>query len=1119
MSTKKDLIAICKTLGINQNLQNKTKDVIKVIIKDFELKNNTKIINSGKVIKRIYHTADIHIRPLDRHTEYSEVFNNLYETLKTKKDLNESVFVICGDIFHKKDHLISECILLFNKFIENLTKIIDVIMILGNHDTFSHNDRLDTISGITDIKVFSNFYFLKYSGVYKYHNIDFHVSSLLDNTFLRCPLKTCIDDTIRVSLYHGPVTGCKLDNGMEYNSETSIKLSDFKGYDYVLLGDIHKKQYLADHIAYPGSLIQQNHKESNEHGILDWDLTTKNSLFIPILNNYGYRTIKLVDKKLIGLDDLPKYSYIKFFHDYLEEYDINDIKKQISEHTEIKSFTKEILVIDNKSDTTLITSETGKDIIHIDRDTYALSIFNNLISGYTPEIQTDLLKIHNSTLNGYQLDKKENSSNSWRIKNVEFMNMFIYGNDHINTINFETMSGIVGILATNAAGKSSIIHIILYCLFGNKVFTSKNYSNRNIINKNSKTFYVKMVINIIGSDVDYIIERKGKNKKRTTKGVVSWGMEEVVTFSVINDTETNLTDSTKIDTIEKMHNLLNLTTKDSFILTNVLSYSNYVSLLNMTNSEISTKISELFDLSKYAEMYSGILKIYREITTDIKTKDALLLQLNETKSDITLEVINVIESDLTLLQMESVSIETEIQEIIEKEISIGKTDNIDIRNFKGEDLEAIKSHLNTIKMMCEEYDDIIVSMTQEYTEKEISKKITEYKSYINKNKHLKFDDNNSDNNYNIDDLTKQLNELNIKRLDLSEKNVISESEYTHIQNKESFSSQIFIDDLKSYNDMSHYSSEIVIPKDLYYDLLDYLKVLNSKVYLEDTLKVYEYNNYQSNLTFNKNIEKEENIIRVKLSNSYKKKIIEFESCNRYNGLKSELLEIQNYLKYKEIIEMKNKLGDDKRVLKNKLSKINKSIYTLNKKLIESKYQLDQQNKSDLKREKLKLDLKKLKSDEMLYKIYKTLINDKSLPKMILTETIKKIEIEANNLIYKLTGLYMIMNSEEGNWEILIKKDNMILGVEHLSGYQRFIVNVCLKLTLDKYKFFDKAQFFCIDETIDAVSSDNIDKVSDLFDILRKEYTNILVISHNEEFKLMVDHRINIKTDFICSEIA
>ena len=49
-----------------------------------------------------------------------------------------------------------------------------------------------------------------------------------------------------------------VDTGM-WMSDDVVKSTDFDGYDLVLLGDIHKRQFIDDNetIAY-GSLIQQN---------------------------------------------------------------------------------------------------------------------------------------------------------------------------------------------------------------------------------------------------------------------------------------------------------------------------------------------------------------------------------------------------------------------------------------------------------------------------------------------------------------------------------------------------------------------------------------------------------------------------------------------------------------------------------------------------------------------------------------------------------------------------------------------------------------------------------------------------------------------------------------------
>ena len=53
-------------------------------------------------------------------------------------------------------------------------------------------------------------------------------------------------------------------------------------------------------IAYAGSLIQQNHGEILGHGIMVWDLKTKKSEFVEIVNDYGYYTYEIDNGKIIN---------------------------------------------------------------------------------------------------------------------------------------------------------------------------------------------------------------------------------------------------------------------------------------------------------------------------------------------------------------------------------------------------------------------------------------------------------------------------------------------------------------------------------------------------------------------------------------------------------------------------------------------------------------------------------------------------------------------------------------------------------------------------------------------------------------------------------------------------
>ena len=139
--------------------------------------------------------------------------------------------------------------------------------------------------------------------------------------------------------------------------------------------------------------------------------------------------------------------------------------------------------------------------------------------------------------------------------------------------------------------------------------------------------------------------------------------------------------------------------------------------------------------------------------------------------------------------------------------------------------------------------------------------------------------------------------------------------------------------------------------------------------------------------------------------------------------------------------------------------------------------------------------------------------------MILSNTIKQVEIEANKLIYSLAGLLVIIEDTlEAKWDLIIKKNNMILGTEQVSGYERFIINIGLKIALDKYKFYSGTDIFLIDEALDCVSEENMDNIDNLFDYLKKYYKNILIISHNDELKKKIDHRLIIETDFSTSKI-
>ena len=296
-------------------------------------------VPEGTIIKKIYHISDIHINLYKKHDEYIQVFQNLYHFFNKEKEEYkyndyEAIIVVTGDILHSKTELSPECVQLTSDFFNNLSMIMPVLIIAGNHDAnLSNKNRLDALSPIIgkfDAHPNIPLFYLKDTGIYKMANISFGVTSVFDYYLLKANEIPDEPDMLKIALFHGRVNGAVTDMGAKLDGEEVVisdsesdneedskinKLDEvaedivpmdkispksFDGYHYTLLGDIHKHQYLNKEktIAYAGSLIQQNHGEGpRNHGVLVWNLETGESDLKEIKNEFGYHTIRIKNMK------------------------------------------------------------------------------------------------------------------------------------------------------------------------------------------------------------------------------------------------------------------------------------------------------------------------------------------------------------------------------------------------------------------------------------------------------------------------------------------------------------------------------------------------------------------------------------------------------------------------------------------------------------------------------------------------------------------------------------------------------------------------------------------------------------------------------------------------------
>jgi DNA repair exonuclease SbcCD ATPase subunit len=735
---------------------------------DYEIQK----INYNKTIKKIYHLSDIHIHLQSKHNEYKIVFERVFNYIKEIKD-EYSVIIITGDILHSKTELLPECIELTRSFLIELSKLLPTIIIAGNHDlNINNEERLDGLTPIVNgvPKDLPLYYFSK-SGLYYFSNIIFSVVSVRDYLIIDPEEILNCHNKIKICLYHGRVNGAELFNKSlidgEINKKTNktITKESFNGYDYVLMGDIHKKQFIKPNMAYSGSLIQQNHGETIEHhGILIWDLVKNEHTFKEIVNDYCYFTYQIKDNEL-SLERLKQLHIPKNIR--LRLLLTNTLNSKIQEFIAIFKQYYNVLEVSyqeySKSDNNDIKKEITLNITNVDYQNKLIEeilIKNPNITTNTINKIKQLNKFSNETL-----EENEMMLNSrWKLIKLEFSNLFSYSEN--NVIDFRKTKGVFGIIAPNHMGKSAIIDIILYTLFDK--FPRKG-NVKDIINNRKNSFTTKITIKI--GSWKYIICKTGK---KTSKNKVT------TTLSFYRINKQNIKQLLDEDSISftKKNILKYIGGYEDIIQTNISLQNNNCNFIEAENTARKKELERILqvnfieDLVKrgntilmeknaiYKHLQSNcyeesILKLNGEIKTLIK--NITVLNNNELELNKKIEIIEKNINNFTIHC--NINIDEELNILNDKL----KTDNpkkqLEENNSK---LNSLKNKLTTNKLSIYSYQELFEMKTKYENKNDI----------FNQNKVKK-----------INKLDQKLEKLNSKIKKLNYDNILHNTELLKTTNK------------------------------------------------------------------------------------------------------------------------------------------------------------------------------------------------------------------------------------------------------------------------------------------------------------------------------------------------
>lgn len=573
---------------------------------------NEIVLNENATIDTIFHCSDIHIRLNKRHNEYKEVFNNFYRMLEEKKKTKpNSLIVCCGDILHQKLDLSPEAIIMVLDFLENLALIFPTIIIAGNHDALlTNNHRQDSLSGILHKRTINNLWYLKDSGIYRYGNLVFGVSSLLDNTegfsFISA---NQITNGTKIGLYHGAV-GCPINSeGFKLSGER--KIQDFDGYDLVLLGDIHMFQYLNEEktIAYSSSLISQNFGETDQyHGFLEWDIPTKTSKYNIVENPYRFISIDY-NEDILLMDFPPKCNLrIKVPKENGLILTIDNLEKELR-----KRYPEMNLVIHWISKEINIENSEISDYGKIDILSKLEEYIENMNDGISEEEKAWLLE-------RIEIEENKKPVVQWELLEMRWDNLCKYTTG--NKFNFRKLDkiGLNGIIASNSAGKSSLLDILCFLLFGTM---TRNISNRkhiqpDIINIHHTKGNGEIFFRIFPNKIYKIEKQCVRTKDNSIKVTSSINrLEETIEGEYEWDNKkwkrTNLSGKDRLENDKIVEELIG--SYDDFVNGSLSLQFDNRSFRSMAPKARKEYLLRIFNLEQFISQYDQIRKKYSEIDT------------------------------------------------------------------------------------------------------------------------------------------------------------------------------------------------------------------------------------------------------------------------------------------------------------------------------------------------------------------------------------------------------------------------------------------------------------------------------------------------------------------------
>jgi DNA repair exonuclease SbcCD ATPase subunit len=673
---------------------------------------------------------------------------------------------------------------------------------------------------------------------------------------------------------------------------------------------------------------------------------------------------------------------------------------------------------------------------------------------------------------------------SWRIDKMAWSNLFNYGEGNI--LDFSRLGGLTGLFAPNGSGKSNFIDIILETCFD---ATTKGV-NKNIYLINDNKEVATAIAEITANDQSYELTRhieKIKYGQKSLDKVKEWG-KTTIDFAMIDKDggKEPLVGTSRPETEGNVRQRVG--SFDDFMLTSLLAQWNPMDIIAAKETKRKEIIFRFLDLDIFGhkaimakdeskehmrrleeledDELETTVKNFRLSTRlredDIKERKETLLSLEKVVGDL----------DENIVGLSGQKLKIDRREIMDWASSIKKADMDIAFNAKkfdeiGGRLAIVETDLSKV-LRLESKFDLKAHEDKEIQSQELERKRTKVESSI-RDTHLELQT--------IQEAANELGEVTcpscqtvIKTLDSSQK----------------------IQRLQSDADKAAGQLQVITTeRDALVPALAQLKAYRQFVGEKESL-----------MSRRDNLKLQAENLKLKIVNLESEKAKALDDKARFEQM--ELDNAKNDLLDEEI----RKLQETRRTAVASVRDVQGKIQEIVR-LLGSEQGILQKLEAQL------AQLAEVRETCLAFEHYIRVMGKDGIPYQVLTQKLPLINEEINKILANVAdfGIFLEHDPEEQSIRFFIQYGQYKSRLLELgSGAEKFLASIAIRNALLNISILPKTNMLIIDEGFGKLDPKNLESIQRMFDYLRTVFDHIIVISHLDTMKDMVDNMIEITTD-------